>query len=227
MKKRLSQPTCRKWISKGSLSSPMRLTRSKPIAGNSHKCRALNTSFSSKAINPRRSPRPNNCFRAIFPPQAHTIDKGHGRIDDRKLWSKSVDGATIGLSGAAQIFCVRTKTDYLRAGKVIKTTEDVRYGVTSLSPEQADPETLLGLVRGYWGIEIKQHYRRDHTQREDHCHVRETLSARNLSLMRSMAIFLYERQRWRRGGERSLPDWQSKNHRNPNPLIGQLIASTE
>ena len=94
-------------------------------------------------------------------------------------------------------------------------------------PAQADPETLLGLVRGYRGIEIKQHYRRDHTQREDHCHVRETLSARNLSLMRSMAIFLYERQRWRRGGERSLPDWQSKNHRNPNPLIGQLIASTE
>ena len=108
-----------------------------------------------------------------------------------------------------------------------KTTDNVRYGVSSLCPEQADPETLLNLVRGYWGIETKQHYRRDHTQREDHCQVRNTPSARTLSLMRSMAIFLYERQRWRRGGKRSLPDWLSKNHRNPNPLITQFTAGTE
>jgi hypothetical protein len=88
--------------------------------------------------------------------------------------------------------------------------------------EQADPQAILDLVRGYWGIEIQQHYRRDYTQREDHCHVRNSPSARNLSLMRSMAIFLYERQRWRPGGKRSLPDWQAKNHRNPNPLISLL-----
>jgi len=125
----------------------------------------------------------------------------------------------IGLAGAAQIFRLDTQTDHLRRGQLIKTTEEVRYGVSSLPPEQADPHTLLSLVRGYWGIEIKQHYRRDHTQREDHCQVRHTTAARNLSLMRSMAIFLYERQRGRRAGKRSLPDWQSKNHRNPSHLI--------
>ena len=107
---------------------------------------------------------------------------------------------------------------------MIQTTDDTRYGVTALWPEEADPERLLELVRGYWGIETKQHYRRDHTQREDHCQVRDTVAARNLSLMRSLAIFLYERQRGRRGGKRSLPDWQSKNHRNPNPLIDLVTA---
>ena len=143
-------------------------------------------------------------------------------MEERKLWSKPVDGATIGLAGAAQIFRIDTKTDYLRRGELIKTTDSIRYGVTSLYPEQADPEDLLHRVRAYWGIEIQQHYRRDHTQREDHCQVRNTNCARNLSLMRSMAIFLYERQRSRRGAKKSLPDWQSKNKRHPNHLIGLL-----
>lgn len=128
------------------------------------------------------------------------------------------------MAGAAQIFRIDTKTDYLRRGLVVKTTDTIRYGVTSLYPEQSDPQALLNKVRGYWGIETKQHYRRDHTQREDHCQVRNTSCARNLSLMRSMAIFLYERQRGRRGGKKSLPDWQSKNKRNPSSLIGLLTT---
>jgi predicted transposase YbfD/YdcC len=107
---------------------------------------------------------------------------------------------------------------------VTKTTHDTRYGVTALGPEEASPERLLELVRDYWGIETKQHYRRDHTQREDHCQVRHSAAARNLSLMRSLAIFLYERQRGRRGGKRSLPDWQRKNQRHPNPLIDLFTA---
>lgn len=147
-------------------------------------------------------------------------------MEYRQLWSQAVDGATLGLPGAAQIFRIEQQVDYLRGGKVIKSTTQVRYGVTSLYPEQADPALLLARGRGYWGIEIKQHYRRDHTQREDHCQVSHPTAARNLSLMRSLAICLYERQRESRRGKRSLPDWQSKNHRNPNPLIDQFSAAT-
>jgi hypothetical protein len=127
------------------------------------------------------------------------------------------------LAGAAQVFRLDQRTDYLRRGRVYKHTEETRYGVTSLRADEADPDTLLREVRGYWAIEIRQHYRRDHTQREDHCRVRHSVAARNLSLMRSAAIFLYERQRNRRNGEQSLPDWQSRNHRDPNPLIRLLV----
>ena len=133
-----------------------------------------------------------------------------------------MDGATLGLSGAAQIFRIDTKIDYLRRAKVTKTTNHARYGVSSLYPQEAGPEALLSLARGYWVIETKQHYRRDHTQREDHCLVRETTSARNLSLMRTLAIFLFERQRSRRGAKGSLPDWLSNIHRDPNHLIGRF-----
>jgi hypothetical protein len=128
------------------------------------------------------------------------------------------------LAGAAQILRIDQQVDYLRRGNIIKSTRDTRYGTTSLLPEEAGPEALLALVRGYWGIEIKQHYRRDHTQREDHCQVRHPLAARNLSLMRSLAIFLFERQRGDRNGKDSLPDWQRKNHRNPNSLIARFAT---
>ena len=135
-----------------------------------------------------------------------------------------MDGATVGLAGAAQIFRIDRKTEVLRKGRVIKTTFDTAYGVTSLWPDEAAPARLLEWVRGYWAIEIKQHYRRDHTQREDHCQVHDPTAARNLSLMRSMAIFLFEHQRRSRSGKQSLPDWQRKNMRQPNPLIAQIIG---
>ena len=107
----------------------------------------------------------------------------------------------------------------------IKTTQITVCGVTSLWADEASPQRLLELVREYWAIEIKQHYRRDHTQREDHCLVRHPGAARNLALLRSAAIFLYEHQRGRRNAKKSLPDWQRKNSRNPNPLIQQFVRA--
>jgi len=147
-------------------------------------------------------------------------------VEYRELWSQAVDGATLGLAGAAQIFRLDQQVDHLRRGQVFKTTHESRYGVLSLSPEEAAPDAVLALVRGYWGIETRQHYRRDHTQREDHCQVRHPAAARNLSLMRSLAIFLYERQRGNRQAKRSLPDWQRKNHRQPNSLLARFTAKT-
>ena len=132
------------------------------------------------------------------------------------------DGATLGLAGVAQIIRIDRQTLTLRKGRVVKTTNETVYFITSLWVDQADPQTLLALVRDYWAIETKQHYRRDHTQREDHCLVRHTVAARNLSLMRSLAIFLFEFQRNKRDSKKSLPDWQRKNVRNPYPLITLL-----
>ena len=101
-----------------------------------------------------------------------------------------MDGAAVGFPGAVQIFRIERQFDTVRKGQVTGTTGISVYGVTSLSADEASPQRLLELVREYWAIEIKQHYRRDHTQREDHCLVRHSVAARNLSLMRSAAIFL-------------------------------------
>ena len=128
------------------------------------------------------------------------------------------------MPGAQQLILIRTDTDCLRAGEIYKSTQTLRYAFTSLAPEQADADELLALIRGYWGIETKQHFRRDATQREDHCQVSGYRRARNLSLMRSLAIFLFERQRKKPNAEKSLPDWQARNHRFPTHLIRLLAA---
>ena len=113
----------------------------------------------------------------------------------------------------------------MRKGKVIKHTEEVVYFVTSLLPEEAGPEALLELIRDHWSIENGQHHRRDRTQDEDRCMVRETNSARSLSLFRSLAIFLHEAQRRKRGGKKSLPDFERKVCRHPGALIRRFMSA--
>ena len=68
-------------------------------------------------------------MRAHFPPQAQPLDKGHGRIESRKLMTRPVDGATVGRAGAAQIFRRDRNVQHLRKGRGIKTTEKTVYGV--------------------------------------------------------------------------------------------------
>lgn len=136
-----------------------------------------------------------------------------------------MDGAAVGFPGAVQIFRIERQIDTVRKGQVTGTTVISVYGVTSLSADEASPQRLLELVREYWAIEIKQHYRRDHTQREDHCLVRHPVAARNLALLRSAAIFLFEQQRFKPNAKKSLPDWQRKNSRQPNPLIQTFVPA--
>jgi len=119
----------------------------------------------------------------------------------------------------AQVVRIHCHTQEVRQGKVIKETDDTRFAVTSYWSEEADPDRLLELGRGHWSIENGQYYRRDRTQDEDRCPVRETTTARNLSLFRSLAIFLFKRQSQGRGGKKTLPDFERHVHRKPRGLI--------
>jgi predicted transposase YbfD/YdcC len=107
----------------------------------------------------------------------------------------------------------------VRKGKIYKETHEDAFAVTTFTPQEAGPKPLLQLARDHWSIENGQHHRRDRTQDEDRCTVRDTVAARNLSLFRSLSIFLFLRQCKRRGGKKSLPDFQSRNHSHPWALI--------
>jgi predicted transposase YbfD/YdcC len=131
----------------------------------------------------------------------------------------------LGLAGAAQLLRLERKVDEVRRGQVIKHTEEIAYQVTSFWPEEAQPERLLELARDHWKIENGQHYRRDRTQDEDRCTVRETNSARLLSLFRSLAIFLYEQQRGKRGGKKSLPDFERRVCQQPAVMIHRFMSA--
>jgi predicted transposase YbfD/YdcC len=125
----------------------------------------------------------------------------------------------MGLAGVAQVVRLHRHVQHVRKGRIYKETHEVVFAVTTLTPEEATPEQLLQLARDHWSIENGQHHRRDRTQDEDRCTVSETRSARNLSLFRSLAIFLFQQQRKRRGSKTSLPDFQSRNHSHPWALI--------
>jgi hypothetical protein len=68
-----------------------------------------------------------------------------------------------------QVFRLERHFERISDGKIF---DEVSYGVTSLTREEADAERLLAIVRGHWSIENKLHFRRDDTLREDRCRLK-------------------------------------------------------
>ena len=147
------------------------------------------------------------------------MDKDHGRIELRQLWAAPTEPQTMGLAGVAQVVRIRCNAQTLRKGKVIKESDEARFALTTYSPQEAGPDPLLLLARDHWSIENGQHYRRDRTQDEDRCPVRDTPTARTLSLFRSLAIFLFMHQATAKDAHESLPDLEAHVHRKPWGII--------
>jgi predicted transposase YbfD/YdcC len=147
------------------------------------------------------------------------VDKDHGRIETRELWCAPTVPQDIGLAGVAQVVRIHCHAQIVRQGQVVKETDETRFGLTTFWPEEADPDRLLGIGRAHWSIENGQHYRRDRTQDEDRCTVSDTVAARNLSLFRSLVIFLFKQQEGKKDGKKSLPDFEHHVHRKPWAVI--------
>jgi hypothetical protein len=114
---------------------------------------------------------------------ATTTDKGHGRLEKRTLWTTTILTKRQDWAGLKQGFAlVRERTE---KGK--KTEEKV-HGITSLSPERAAAQRLLGLTRGHWGIENELHYRRDVTLGEDASRVRKGGAPQVMAALRNSVL---------------------------------------
>ena len=150
------------------------------------------------------------------------MDKDHGRIELRQLWAAPTEPQTMGLAGVAQVVRLRCYAQTVRQGKVIKESDDVRFAVTTHSPQEAGPDAWLRLARDHWSIENGQPYRRDRTQDEDRCPVRDPRTAWTLSLFRSLAIFLFQQQASAQDAPQSLPDLEAYVHRKPWSIIRRL-----
>ena len=92
------------------------------------------------------------------------MDKEHGRIETRELWSVPTDPQEMGLAGVAQVVRIHCHAQLVRRGQIIKETDDTRFAVTTFWPEEAGPDPLLEIGRDHWSIENGQYYRRDRTQ---------------------------------------------------------------
>jgi hypothetical protein len=117
-----------------------------------------------------------------IPAQDHTRDRGHGRVEVRRLQVTTVAG--LDFPHAAQAIRI-TRRVRLLAGRRWRTV--TVYAVTSLTTAQASPARLADWIRGHWGIEALHHLR-DTTFAEDASQVRTGTAPRAMASLRNLAI---------------------------------------
>lgn len=98
---------------------------------------------------------------------AQTVNKGHGRIERRRITTSEMLNAYAAWPGLAQVYRLERECQWRRRGVCYKTSQEVEFGITSLSRHQVTPLKLLQIRRSHWGIETGLHYRRDVTLHED------------------------------------------------------------
>ncbi len=110
-------------------------------------------------------------FRVPPPPlpeyhldQVTTIDKGHGRLETRRLERTCALNDYVAWPGVGQVLRRTCQRIILKTGHV---SEEVTYGMSSLGWAEAHAAQVEALWRGHWGIENKVHYVRDVTMGED------------------------------------------------------------
>jgi hypothetical protein len=115
--------------------------------------------------------------------EATTIEKGHGRIEKRTIRTTTILTKHQAWKGLKQGF------ELVREGtEKGKTTKETAYGITSLKPERASREQLLGLTRGHRGIENGRHYRRDVTMGEDASRIRKGGAPQVMAAVRNSIV---------------------------------------
>ncbi len=135
---------------------------------------------------------PESCVAGFSPvpkdfATASTVEKGHGRIEQRTITTSSMLKGFLDWPHAEQVFRVERRCTRVKDGKV---SQQVVHGVTSLTAQQASPKQLLKLVRLHWQIENGLHYRRDETLREDRCRLRTGHAAQVMAAINNLVLGL-------------------------------------
>ena len=115
------------------------------------------------------------------------MDKAHGRLEVRRIWTSTELNDYLDFPYVAQVFVIQRETTNLVTGEF--RTETV-YGLTSLSRAKASPARLLALNRGHWVIENSLHWVRDWAFDEDRCRIRRGTGARVMASLRNLVISL-------------------------------------
>lgn len=116
-----------------------------------------------------------------------TVEDGHGRTGERRVLTATAAVGPLGddWPGIRQAF--RLTRTWSERGLVHRS---VRYGITSLGPDQAGPEQVLRLRRGHWTIENRVHRQKDGLLREDASQIHCGAAPAALSVLRDAALNL-------------------------------------
>jgi predicted transposase YbfD/YdcC len=114
-----------------------------------------------------------------------SIDKGHGRIERRRIWCSSLLNNYVEFPNVKQVFCIEREVWHIK--KEIMTTE-VALGITSQAPEKGSAKKILFQNRRHWSIENKMHYVLDVTFDEDRSRIRSLNGPMVITCLRRFAI---------------------------------------
>lgn len=123
-----------------------------------------------------------------------TYEKCHGRIEVRRLERTTALNDYLDWPGVGQVL----KRTYRRIKGGVLVSQEVRYAVTSLTPEQLSIEQLAQLWRWHWTIENRTHYVRDVSLGEDRCQVRSHNAPQVLAALRNLVITALRLEGWPR-----------------------------
>jgi predicted transposase YbfD/YdcC len=145
-------------------------------------------------------------FKGIKYDYCQTLEKGHGRIEERRCWVTE------------EIEWLEQKQEWAKLKSVIMVeaireviggvkTVERRYFISSL---EANAEEALRAVRGHWAIENELHWCLDIGFREDASRTREANAVENLATIRHLGLNLLKQEKSsKRGiqGKRKKAGW--------------------
>lgn len=169
----------------------------------------IQTLFEPQPSHPGWSAPPTD-FRS-----ASSLDKGHGRLERRRITVSSLLASYAEWPGLLQVF----KLEREATNALGQTEQEVRYGITSLPSSIGTPKRLLRLAREHWGIENGLHYRRDRTFEEDFSQLRLGRAPHLLALLNNTVIGLFRLQ-----GESNLPQAQRTFDYQFDHALARLLA---
>jgi len=143
-----------------------------------------------------------------------TVDKGHGRVEERIVKLTAVN-AGIGFPDAALAVQITRRRKPLSSRRWQAETV---HAITDLTFDQTTPAELADAARAHWGIENRLHWVRDVTFAEDLSQIRTGHGPVVMATLRNLAISLH-----RLAGASSIAAACRHLSRHPNrvlPLLG-------
>lgn len=124
-------------------------------------------------------------MRDVDKRQAQQTNTAHGRLEVRTLQASTELNTYLDWPVVAQLLRLERRWTDLKTGQI---TTEIRYGLTNLTPAQADAQVLLALWRDHWAIENPLHWSRDVLFGEDRSRLSSQQSPRVFAVLRNAAL---------------------------------------
>jgi hypothetical protein len=148
--------------------------------------------------------------------RAETVDKGHGRIETRRIAVRTklparLDENWLGITAICRIERIRELKD--------RCSREVIYAITSLPADKLAPAALLAIARDHWQIENCLFHVRDVTFKEDASRVRTGEAPKVMAELRNATLTII-----RKDGQKPRPAREAYAAR-PRAAIKRVLTS--